>query len=153
MADQSSIFERAFNPVFQALITFGGVVVVTIVSVLVKATGLISVPERFPWMAAAAFMLCYAMFNSVFSLSAPNMAKYWGTSIYSFMGLAIASGFSAYLFSSLTIGEAGSYRWIYVVVTFGYLVFLGMMAFLKNIVQFAQREEWTQPRIRQRKRK
>jgi drug/metabolite transporter (DMT)-like permease len=147
----TSIFEKAYNPVLQAAATFGAVIVFILISKLVKLTGLMYVSDLFPWMTAAAFMLLFAVFNSIFSLSANNMAKYWGRSIYSYMGLAAASGFVAYLFSSLTISEAGSYRWIYVVLSIGYLVFLSIMGFMKRIVEFAQREEWHHPRIRRRK--
>ncbi len=147
-ADNTSIFDRAFSPFLQASITFGGVILFILVSKLVKLTGLAYVPERFPWLTAASFLLLFAVFNSVFSLSAENMLKYWGRSIYSYLGLAFASGLAAYLFSSLTIDEAGSYRWIYVVLTIGYLDFLGIMAFMRRIVEFAQREEWNHPRIR-----
>ncbi len=99
-------------------------------------------------MIAASFMLLYAVGNSIFSVSSDNMAKYWGQSIYSFMGLAAASGLVAWGLSGLSIGQAGSYRWIYIVVTIGYLVFLSMMGVLRTIVAFAQREEWNQPRKR-----
>ncbi|MCO6488292.1 MAG: hypothetical protein J5I98_07745 [Phaeodactylibacter sp.] len=144
----TSIFDKGLNPVLQASITFGGVIVFILCAKLVKLTGLIYVPDRFPWMTAASFLLLFAMFNSVFSLSAENMLKYWGRSIYSYLGLAFASGLAAYFFSALSIDEAGSYRWIYVVLTIGYLVFLGIMAFMRQIVEFAQREEWNHPRIR-----
>ena len=50
----------------------------------------------------------------------------------------------------MTITEAGSYPWIFIVVSFGYLVFLSLMAVLRTVVDFAQREEWTQPRIRRK---
>ena len=118
----TSIFDKGLNPVLQASITFGGVIVFILCAKLVKLTGLIYVPDRFPWMTAASFLLLFAMFNSVFSLSAENMLKYWGRSIYSYLGLAFASGLAAYFFSALSIDEAGSYRWIYVVLTIGYLV-------------------------------
>lgn len=39
-----------------------------------------------------------------------------------------------------------TYRWIYIVVTFGFLVFLSMVNFMKKIVEFAEKEEWNQPR-------
>ena len=48
------------------------------------------------------------------------------------------------------MSEAGSYRWIYIVVAIGYLVFLSLMAMLRKIVEFAQREEWNHPRIRRK---
>lgn len=150
---KNSIFEKTFDPVLQAAITFGGVVLFILVSKFFRATGIMDVSDRFPWMTAAAFLLLFALFNSIYSLTAKSMLKYWGRSIYSFLGLAVASGFVAYLFSSLTISEAGSYRWIYVVVSFGYLVFLTMMALMRRIVEFAQREEWNHPRIRRRRKR
>ncbi|MCB0588376.1 MAG: hypothetical protein KDD06_23995 [Phaeodactylibacter sp.] len=146
--ESTSIFDKGLNPILQASITFGGVIVFIIVAKLVKLTGLVYVPDRFPWMTAASFLLLFAIFNSVFSLAAENMMKYWGKSIYSYLGLALASGFAAYLFSAMSIDEAGSYRWIYIVLTIGYLVFLSMVAFMRRIVEFAEREEWNHPRIR-----
>lgn len=153
MDRSESIFTKRFPPIYQALLAFAGVVVFSLVAKLVQMTGLLPVPQRFPWMSAAAFMLLFALFNSVFSLSSPNMMKYWGRSIYSFAALGLASGLFAWLLSSLTISEAGSYPWIYVVVSFGYLVFLSLMAFLRRVVDFAQREEWNQPRIRHHNKK
>jgi hypothetical protein len=144
----TSIYDRSVSPFLQAAIAFGSVIIFILVSKVIKLSGLMEVPDRFPWITAASFLLLFALFNSVFSLSAENILKYWGRSIYSFVGLAVGSGLVAYLFSSITIDEAGSYRWIYVVLTIGYLVFLGMMAFMRRIVEFAQREEWNHPRIR-----
>lgn len=148
---QTSVFDKTFDPIHQALLCFGAVLVFTILGKLVQLTHLIDISNRFPWMTAASFMLFFAMFNSVFSLSAKNMSKYWGRSIYSFMGLTLASGLTAYLFSSLSINEAGSYRWIFFVLTLGYLVFLSIMTFIRRIVEFAQKEEWNHPRIRRKR--
>ena len=150
---QNSFFNQSVNPVMQALVAFGGVLVVILGSKLVKLTGLLYVADRFPWMAAAAFMLLFAVANSVYSLASKNMMKYWGKSVYSFLGLTIASGLVAYLFSSMTMDEAGSYRWIFLVLTIGYLIFLSMMAFLRRIVEFAEKEEWHHPRIRRKGKK
>ena len=148
---QQSVFDKTFDPVYQALLCFGAVFVINLVVKLAQWMHLVELPDRFPWTTAAAFMLFFAMFNSVYSLSAKNMATYWGRSIYSFMGLAVLSGLTAYLFSSLSINEAGSYRWIYVVLTVGYLVFLSIVSFMRKIVEFAQKEEWNQPRTRNRR--
>ena len=147
----SSFFAKAYNPVMQATVTLGASVAVTLLALGIDKTGILEISERFPWMSAAAFMLCFALFNSVFSLSAPHLTKYWGKSIYCFMGLAVLSGGFAWLVSSLSINEAGSYKWIFFVVTIGYLVFLSMMGFMKAIVKFAQKEEWSQPRLRRQK--
>ena len=145
---QTSFFYKAYNPVLQAALAFGAGILVTVGAKLVNLSGLLDVSDRFPWMSAAAFMLIFAIFNSIFSLSSKNLMQYWGRSIYSFLGLVFASGLVAYLFSSLSIYEAGSYRWIFFVLTIGYLVFLSIMSFMKRIVEFAQKEEWNHPRIR-----
>lgn len=150
-AEDQSFFTKAYNPILQATIVLGAAIVVILCSRVVQATGLMEVGERFPWMTAASFMLFFSVFNSVFSLSAKDLNAYWTKSMLCFVGLALATGLVAYLFSSLPISEAGSYRWIYIVVTIGYLVFMSMMGFMKQIVEFAQREEWNQPRIRRRK--
>ncbi len=150
---RDSIFDKTLDPIYQALLCFGAALVVILGGKLVNVIGLMTVSNRFPWMTSAAFILFFAMFNSVFSLSAKNTTQYWGRSIYSFMGLAVLSGLMAYLFSSLSINEAGSYRWIYFVLTLGYLVFLSIVTFMRKIVEFAQREEWNHPRIRQKNRK
>ncbi len=151
MQSPSNFIAKAYNPFLQAVVTLGAALGVILGAKLINFSGIIEVPARFPWMTAAVFMLCFALFNSLFSLSADNMMRYWGKSVYSFMGLAVASGLIAWLFSSMTIGEAGSYRWIFIVVTMSYLVFLSMVAMMRRIVDFAQREEWNHPRIRSRK--
>lgn len=155
MAEKASFsyLEKAYNPILLALAIFGAHLLVVLGAKLVHFMGIVEVGARFPWVSAASFLLFYAVFNSIFSLSAPNAAKYWSRSVFSFLGLAAANGFTAYLFSSLGIDEAGSYRWIYIVVTFGYLVFLSIVNFIKKIVEFAQKEEWNQPRARTRKKR
>lgn len=152
MSKQQSIFERRVDPLLQAGGILVMVLVVDVFSVIVSGTNTVGVSSRFPWLCAASFMLFFALFNAVLSASAPNTAKYWGRSLYSFMGLALGAGLLAWAFSGLTIREAGSYQWIYLVVTVGYLVFLGMISMIKNVVNFAQREEWNKPRLKNRRR-
>ncbi|MFM8362017.1 MAG: hypothetical protein ACKOA4_04890 [Haliscomenobacter sp.] len=138
------------NPVFQALITFAGVIAANVGALFLKWTGLLEVGERFPWMVAASFLLCFSVFNSIYSLTSANMIKYYGASVYSFAGLALVSGLLAWAISSLSISQAGSYRWIFIVVSIGYMVFMGMVSFMRAIVEFAQKEEWNHPRLRRR---
>lgn len=147
----SSIINRTTDPIYQALLCFGLAFLIILIGKFIQVVHLMNVPPRFPWMTSATFILLFAMLNSVQSLTTKNMARYWGRSIYSFMGLAVVSGMTAYLFSSLSINEAGSYRWIYIVLTFGYLVFLSIVSFMRKIVEFAQKEEWNHPRIRRKR--
>ena len=147
-----SFLAKAFDPLKQGLIIFIGFITVIMGGYLVQGVGL-PIPERFAWMSAAVFLLCFSIFNSILFLSTDNKPWYWGRSMYSFLGLAVVNGGIAYLITGLSISEAGSYRWIYMVITFCYFVFLSMVGFIRLIVNFAQREEWNQPRMRSRKRR
>ncbi len=147
----NSIFYKKVNPLFQAAIVLGLGLVIMIGGKLLGMTNVLKVSELFPWMTTAAFLLFFAMFNSIFSLSAKDLNKYWTTSILSYAGLAVGLGLSAYLISSISVNDAGSYRWIITILTFGYLVFLSMVGFIKRIVEFAEKEEWNSPKQRKRK--
>ncbi len=144
--EEDSFVKKAYNPYRQAIIVQLASLSVMIVATGIDAAGLIDIGNRFAWLTAASFMLFFAMFNSIFSLAAADMNQYWSKSMFSFMALGLLSALFAWFFSSLPIGDAGSYRWIYVVVSIGYLVFLSVMRLSKNIVEFAEKEEWTQPR-------
>jgi hypothetical protein len=113
-----------------------------------KAMGLLARDPLFAWSVAAAMLLFFALMNSLLSIRAERFSKYWGASMYSYMALALCSGLLAWLFSGVGFREAGTYRWIFIVVSFCFLVFLSMVNFMKIIVDFAQREEWHQPRKR-----
>lgn len=141
-----SLFERKIDPVRQAAAVFCGATAIMFGSWLLSKMGIFAVERLFAWSIATGFLLLYGIANSVFSLNADNFASYWGRSVYSYLGLAFANGMVAWGISGVPIGEAESYKWIYIVVTFGFLVFISMVNFMKKIVQFAEREEWQQPR-------
>ncbi len=143
--------QRNFSPLMQAGLVLAAALLLMTFGWLLTVSGLYPVERLFAWSIGAALMLIFAMMNSLLCLRADNFAKYWGSSMYSFVGLALSTGGAAWMFSGVPIGEAESYRWIYIVITFGFLVFLSMVNFMKIIVRFAEKEEWNQPRTRRRK--
>ncbi len=140
--------QRNFSPILQAGMVLSAALLLMSIGWLLTVSGVYPVERLFAWSIASAFMLFFAMFNSLLSLRADSFTRYWGSSIYSFLLLALGTGGAAWLFSGVSISEAESYRWIYIVVTFGFLVFLSLVNFMKVIVRFAEREEWNQPRKR-----
>ncbi len=139
-----SPFQQAGIVALGALLLMGG-------AKLLDWAGIVQMEQLFPWSIATAFSLLFAIFNSLMSLRSDNAMKYWGSSMYSYIGLAAVNGTAAWLFSGIRLSDAGTYRWIYIVVTFGFLVFLSLVNFVRKIVDFAEREEWNQPRIRRRR--
>jgi len=123
MAD-TSIFETKIDPLYQA----GGALAASFIFMLFGAAIGAGTEEvvtnTWPWLCATSFLLFFAVFNAIMSATTKNLMKYWGRSIYSFVGLAVLSGLLAWGLSGLSIGEAGSYKWMFFVVGFVYLVFL-----------------------------
>ncbi len=146
------IFVKLQNPVFQGLILLSAVVVLNIIAKALQSAGM-EVEQRFPWTIAASFVLFFSAMNAVMSIFAKNIDNYWSRSILSFVGLAAVSALLANLFSQMSMDEAGSYKWIFIVLTFGYLIFLFILSAVRRIVDFAQREEWNQPKLRQKRRR
>ena len=147
-----TIFEKDISPYKQAGVAICAALFFFAFGGIFKSGGM-SMPERMPWMSAGAAIMLYAIFNSIFSLAAKNSMKYWSESVTSYFLVLIVSGGLAWAISGQNINEAGSFRWIFGVLTFVYLVFISMMNAMRKIVSFAQKEEWNQPRLRSRNRK
>jgi len=139
--EQATQYSSWLNPPKQAIATYLFLFVVMVFFKLVSWFNADLFTDRMPWIIAGAFLLLFGLFNSIGSVAAPVYNKYWSRSIFSYMGLALLSGISAYLFSGLSINEAGSFRWIYMVLTFSYLIFLSIVGFIKAIVEIAQKKD------------
>jgi len=149
-ADQS-IWYKAYNPVMQACFAFVLASTIMLTAWVLNKANIYETDPLFPWMTTTAIMLVFALFNSVFSLGASDINKYWSRGVLGFAAFAIAAGLLSYLLSGTSLGEAKTYKWIYFVTIFSYLVFLSIIRFMKGIVEFAQKEEWNQPKIRKRR--
>lgn len=140
--------DKLDHPPMQAAATFVGALLIMGIGWAFMASGLVGTDRLFAWSIGAAFMLFFALMNSILSLRAASFVKYWGASIYSYLALGLGTSLLAWGFSGVPLREAGSYRWIYIVVTVGFIVFLTMVNFMKIIVRFAEKEEWNEPRRR-----
>ncbi len=145
---KESYYKKLESPIVQAVVVMAGAVALMLCGWLLTVTNIYPAEPLFAWSIATAFMLLFALLNSLMSLRADSFVRYWGRSMYSYLGLALCTGLAAWLFSGIPLRDAGTYRWIYIVVTFGFLVFLSLVNFMKKIVEFAEKEEWNQPRNR-----
>jgi len=148
MSLTSDFDQKLTDPVVQAATISAGAIALMLGGWVLTASGIYRLEPLFAWSIAAAFSLLFALLNSLLSLRADSFAKYWGRSVYSYMGSAFVMGLVAWGLSGIPLREAGTYRMVYIAVTFGFLVFLTMVNLMKKIVQFAEREEWNQPRKR-----
>jgi hypothetical protein len=145
---KENFYKKLEDPRYQSLAIY-----ILIFGIMLMAFGVSKINPRlvghkFYWLTATALMLFYAVFSSIASFASKDSNKYWGISVSSFVALAAIAGFTAYFFSGISIYDAGSYSWLYKVITFVYLLFMSMVRFMKGIVEFAQKEEWSNPKLR-----
>lgn len=138
---QSSFFTKTYNPIMQGTVIVGFAFVVMVILKIINWIGLSNIPGEIFWIVGGTSILFFAIFNSVLSLSTKDMNQYWTRSIPTYAALMVICGALAYLFSSMTMHEAGTFRWIFMVLTFGYLLFLSIMRFMRKIVEIAQKED------------
>lgn len=141
MRNKGSIDYSKFTPYKQGGVIIGLILLFDLLS-MAGGVG----PESFfkpniYWINTIAFLLVYSIFNSILSLISADQNKYWGQSIATFIGVAVVGGILAYLFSGLTIDEAGSFRWLYMVFAMGYIIFLALVRTIRKIVQIAQKQD------------
>ena len=134
---QEIVLKIAARPLLQAIVIF---LFSALMALLDRKGGVLGVGttgSNSPWVMMTAGILFYALCSSVLSLKTKHQNKYWREAILSFIGLMVASGLLATLLSGLSIDEAGSFRWIFVVLSFGYLVFIAIVRLIRKIVEIA----------------
>jgi hypothetical protein len=129
------------QPLYQAVIIFVFGLFLTLIDSGTGSSNVASSKFSTAWILLTACILFYALCSSVLSLWAMNPNKYWRDAIFSFVGLMVVSGFTATLVSGQGIDEAGSFRWLFVVLSIGYLVFLTIVRLMRRIVDIAIRQD------------
>ena len=94
-----------------------------------------------PWIVSASFMLLFAFFNAILLLKAENMGLYVSQSSYCYIGMMLGTALFAYGVSAVTLGEAGSIRWIYIIITVCYTIFMIIVFLMRKIIEYAQRQD------------
>ena len=142
---ETSFFEKSYNPILQGAVILGFAVLIMLLAKIIQWTGIADIAGQAFWIIAGTSILLFALSNSILSLSSKDMDNYWVRSIPTYAAVMIMSSSFAYLFSAMTMQEAGTFKWIFMVLTFGYLLFLSMMRFMRKIVDIAQEEDdnWT----------
>ena len=140
-------FDQLKRPPVQAGIAAALLLVFAVIGFASEAAGG-SLGDRFRYQLAATMLLMFGVTNALMSLTTNNVNRYWGASFISYLLLAALGLLVAYGLTGYWVTDAGSYRWIYSVLTFGYLALLSIVSMIRGIVNFAEREEWSQPRKR-----
>lgn len=134
----ASILDKKVHPIKQAIAI--GLLVIIFLSIA-KAVQTEDSNNNIFWEIGASALLFYAMMNAVLSFAFDNQNNYWLFSIIGFAALLLICGGLAFLYSGTNIDEAGSFRWIFLVFTIGYIILLSIARMMKKIITIAQRED------------
>jgi hypothetical protein len=140
-------WERLYQPYGLGIAVFGVAVLAMFICFLLRSMSILVVSPIIFWVVWATFLLCFALFNSVLSLNTKlDMNQYWFKSTSTYTALVIGLGAFSWLFSGLSLREAGTFQFIFIVITFGYLLFLSIARFMRKVVELAQKEDnrWQQ---------
>jgi hypothetical protein len=142
MSDQkASIYELEITPITQLkyALLFTVLIVLVYYAFNIGSTDMSTLRNYYT--IPMSFTLVFGVFNAILSLSSPDQNKYYGMSLvcyFIFCAVTIALG---RLLSGITLDDAGSYRWIYFVFTFGYILFLAIVRTMRWVVIFAQKQD------------
>lgn len=150
MQQKSTFFDKPFDPVRLLIYVFAGYLILVLGFKVFELAGFAEPSIKLPYMVGGAFMFIFAMFGSLFVVKAKEVSKYLGRVIYCYLGLTVATILVSWLLTGKSIGEVGTFKWIYLVLTVGFMIFLGIMIFARRIIEYAEKEEWHHPRQRRR---
>jgi len=141
--ESNSLFTRSINPLKQLGVIFGFFVLCIAVIFLLHTTGAIDPNPMLYWEAAFTCVMVYIIFSSALSFSYPNKSKYFMFAIISFIILMVSTGVLAAVISgqSIDIGGGGSFRWMYMMFTFSYLVLLTIVNSMSKILQYVKKQD------------
>lgn len=137
---KQSIYNQDIGPFLQASFVFVVILVFLVFGWITTALGMKSDPT-YAWLVSCSMLLFFSLFNAVLSLSAKRRNTYWLQSVIAYISLAAISGVIAWLYSGLTMNEAGAIKWLYFVITFGWLLFLSIVRAMKKVVNIAMKQD------------
>lgn len=97
--------------------------------------------HRMPWTLAIAFQLLYILYTVIIGLMNKAGRTYWTYSIIGYAIIMVLNGFLASWLSGVPMDEAGTYRWIYIILVPIFLLFIGITSLIRRIVAMAEKDD------------
>ena len=130
---KESPFSFYISPIKQGL-----VIIVIMVLLILLFQG----PDpKSSWTIAASMTLLFSIGNSILSLSARDLGKYWGQSIFTYIIVVLIGMGLAWSLTGQSIDEMSTFKWMYLVFTFCYLLLLSIVQIMRKIMKLAQDQD------------
>lgn len=136
-----SFLSSEVSPFRQVVFVVAVGIVLMIMTELLPQSPRMERTNSMPWTVASAMLLFFALANSVLAFAVKDGNKYWMYSMMSYAILFITVSSIAYVVSGVGMDEAGSFRWIFLVFTFGYLILLSIVNLIRFFVALSKRSD------------
>lgn len=138
---EQSVFQKEISPIIQGAFAIGiNLVIVLLVKGIVDSGSKLD-DGIFLWEVSFSVLLGFMLFNSVLSIPYKNRTEYFRNSIFSFLAVAGLGGVMAHYISGISMDQAGSFRWLYIVFAFTYLVFISIVNLMRKIMEIAKKQD------------
>ena len=136
----SQFEERMGNPIYQGIFAFISFFAFELFLLLLSAISPDFNRLNF-WIMAGTILMLFALANALGILRAKKIGQYWSRSMYAYLGLLSLVTLTAWGFSGISVGNAASIQWIFVIITMCYVLFLIIVFLMKVIIEYAQRQD------------
>ena len=141
MKQPSKLVTIFSKPIYQAALVACMILVFTLIDFILPHSNSLFEKNSGPWIVSTAMVLCYVILNSLVALRIEPIVPYWSQSVMLYLGLLALSYGWCYLLSGLHIDDAGSFRWLWFVITLTYMIFFGIARSVKRIVDIAVKQD------------
>ena len=133
-----SILDLQISPFKQVFFVFALMIVMMMITSAFPDTPYSTTSHLSPWIVVCSMLLFYSLVNCILSFGASSSMNYYLYSIISFAIILVLGGVIAWQVSGVGIGDAGSMKWLYVVMTFSYLILLSIVNLIKFLVYLSK---------------
>jgi len=141
MKEPSKLVTIFSKPIYQAALVACMILIFSLIDFILPHSNNLFEKNSGPWIVSTAMVLCYVILNSLVAIRIEPIVPYWSQSVILYFGLLALSYGWCYFLSGLHIDDAGSFRWLWFVITLTYMIFFGIARSVKRIVDIAIKQD------------
>lgn len=141
LMNKKSILDLNISPFAQLVIVLVVMIVMIGVTSIIPQSKYSSTAETMPWVSVCVAMLFFALINSILGFGTSNANKYYFLSLMSYAILILLGSILAWYMTAIPIKEAKGIKSVFIVITFGYLVFLAIVNLIRFFIAWSKRKD------------
>lgn len=135
-----TILTKQISPFKLGAFSLGLILIIDFFSIASKNSDSVKFASAI-WTNCIGMVLFYIIANALFSFNSNKTSIYIRNSIYTYILLCLSGGMLSYLITNTSIDDAGSFKWLFIMLSMVYIIFLVLINTLKIIVAFANKQD------------